>query len=89
MKYLYSQPAVLVEDANGIHLVRADESGYYLESSPVLKDEYNMFEAEINHFVDCCLGKASCVCKPEEGTAIMQIIDAIYASAESGKEVIF
>lgn len=78
-----------ITDNDGIHLVSVDPSGYYLESSPVLKNESNSFDAEINHFVDCCQGNAQCIVKPEEGTQIMQIIDAIYKSAETGKEVIF
>ena len=73
----------------GVSLFRADESGYYLESTPVLKEEVAGFDREISHFVDCCLGEAECIVKPEEGTAIMQIIDAIYRSAETGKEVVF
>lgn len=76
-------------DNNGIQLVSVDPSGYYLESTPVLKDEVANFDLEINHFVDCCLGKADCIVKPEEGTQIMRIIDAIYESAQTGKEVIF
>ncbi len=75
--------------ANDVHLVSADESGYYLESTPVLKDEFNMFDVQIDHFIDCCQGRSECICKPEQGTQIMRIIDAIYESAETGKEVIF
>ena len=75
-------------DTEGTHLIRADESGYYLESQPVLKEEYNMFHREMDHFVDCCLGNTECIIRPREGTQIMQIIDAIYQSAETGKEVI-
>lgn len=73
----------------GVELFRADESGYYLESTPVLREEVVGFDREVNHFVDCCQGKLACIVKPEEGTAIMQIIDAIYRSAETGKEVVF
>ncbi len=76
-------------DNGAVKLVTVDESGYYLESAPVLRDEVVVFDREIAHFVDCCLGKAECICKPEEGTYIMQIIDAIYKSAETGKEVVF
>ena len=72
-----------------IHLLKADESGYYLESNPVLGEDYNPFERQDDHFVDCCLGKAECICKPYEGTQIMKIVDAIYSSAESGNEVVF
>lgn len=48
-----------------------------------------MFDQQINHFVDCCLGKAECIVKPEHGVKLMQIIDAVYKSAETGKAVEF
>jgi len=75
--------------SDGIRLVQVDNSGYYMESAPALTANVDHFAGEIDHFVDCCLGKASCICKPSEGTRIMQIIDAIYHSAETGKEIVF
>lgn len=78
-----------MQNSDGVRLIRADESGYYLESTPVLREEFNMFDREMDHFVSCCLDKTQCIIKPEEGTGIMQIIDAIYTSAETGKEVVF
>jgi predicted dehydrogenase len=39
------------------------------------------------HFVDCLLGKATPYVKPEESLAVQKILDAIYQSARSGKEV--
>ena len=60
-----------------------------MESSPVLKDTVDMFDGEINHFVNCCLGKEEVICTPSQGTEIMKIISGIYESAKTGKEVIF
>jgi len=46
------------------------------------------FAAEIKHFVDCCLGKCECTATAEDGYVVMQILDAIYRSAETKHEVI-
>ncbi len=76
-------------DDDGVKLLTVEENNYFMESSPVLKDDVDCFEGEINHFVDCCQGKAECICTPRQGTQIMEIIRAIYESAETGKEVVF
>jgi len=76
-------------DADGLKLLSISDTGYYLESAPVLKAEVDLFGKEIGHFVDCCLGKAECICKPYQATQVMQIIDAIYRSAETGEEIVF
>ncbi|RME70808.1 MAG: gfo/Idh/MocA family oxidoreductase [Verrucomicrobia bacterium] len=39
------------------------------------------------HFIDCLLGKAEPFVKPEESLAIQKILDAIYQSAKTGREV--
>jgi predicted dehydrogenase len=39
------------------------------------------------HFIDCLLGKAKPYVKPAESLAVQKILDAIYLSAKSGKEV--
>lgn len=64
-------------------------NNYLTESRPVLTTPDTMFDDQINHFVDCCQGKAECIVKPEHGVQVMQIIDAIYKSAETGKAVEF
>lgn len=47
------------------------------------------FEAEIAHFVDCVSGEAEkCISPADDGVALMEILDAVYKSAESGHEVI-
>lgn len=45
-------------------------------------------DAEMQHFVDCCLGKCECTATAEDGYIVMQILDAIYRSAETKHEVI-
>ena len=47
-----------------------------------------LFDKEINHYVDCLLGKAQCIAPAEDGVTLMKILDAIYASAASGHEII-
>ncbi|MDR0353593.1 MAG: Gfo/Idh/MocA family oxidoreductase [Opitutaceae bacterium] len=41
----------------------------------------------MTHFVDCVLGRAEPFVKPEESLAVQKILDAIYASAASGREI--
>jgi len=58
-----------------------------------LKDTKNyigakeIFHAEMEHFVDCCLGEAECISPAEDGVVIMQILEALYESARTGKSV--
>lgn len=58
---------------------------YYMDLTPVglpKNETAKMFEAQIKHFADCCLNRASCIAPAEDGVALMEILDAVYASAE-------
>jgi len=44
-------------------------------------------EANIRHFVDCLNGKAEPMFVPEQGLNMVKILEAMYNSAKSGKEV--
>ncbi len=46
------------------------------------------FASEISGFIDYVNGKAECRNPAEDGVEMMKILDAIYASAESGHEII-
>lgn len=46
------------------------------------------FAAEIQNFADTINGKAECRNPAEDGVLMMKILDAVYASAESGHEVV-
>ena len=68
-------------------------NGYLSEINPQtsrlnFKEIENMFGAEMNHFVDCCLNGTKCIAPAKDGLEIMKILDAIYKSAETGHEVI-
>lgn len=46
-----------------------------------------LFDAEINHFVDCALNGVPCRAPAEDGLDIMRILDGVYESARLGREV--
>lgn len=47
----------------------------------------NVFNNEINHFVDCIINGTECMNPACDGIEIMKILTAIYKSAETGHEV--
>jgi Predicted dehydrogenases and related proteins len=49
-------------------------------------DFNSIFDYEIAHFVDCVKNGTSCRAPASDGVALMQMIDAIYESARTGKE---
>lgn len=52
------------------------------------KDGGDLFDNEMNHFIDCVMGKCECKSPAEDGVVVMKILDAIYESARTGHEVI-
>ena len=66
-----------------------DESNYFANFEPVIYDKSRHFEDEIQHFVDCCHGDAQCISNASQGTQIIRILNAIYESAETGREILF
>ncbi len=50
--------------------------------------EFNaLFTNEIAHFIDCVRNGTECIAPAHDGVVLMQMIDAIYESARTGKEV--
>ncbi|MFC4557866.1 Gfo/Idh/MocA family protein [Virgibacillus kekensis] len=45
------------------------------------------FSNEINHFVDCCLEGKENIAPVSDGVQVMRMLNAIYESAETGKEI--
>lgn len=76
-------------DGEGVKLTTIDETGYLMESKPTITDDTYIFQLQLQHFTDACAGKVPCLCPAEHGTRIMQIINAIYESAETDKEILF
>lgn len=46
-------------------------------------------KANIDHFIDCIVNSARPIFLPEQGVATMKILDAIYMSANTGREIVF
>ena len=67
------------------------ENNYFTSTKPSVERPANFFEIifrrEVDHFVDCIVNGTTCRCPAEDGLAIMRILDAIYESARTGKEV--
>lgn len=73
---------------DSLRLLELTESNCFVE--PQLAIENSDFFIEcVNHFVDCCIRDEECICKVSEAIALMEIINAIYKSADTGKPVIF
>ena len=62
-----------------------------LHGAPVdIQPEYRKvsgYEMETKHFVECVKGDCKCISTGEHGLHIMQVLDAIYKSAETSKSV--
>lgn len=46
------------------------------------------YATEINHFVDCVANDTECICKADEAVMLMEVVDAIYKSSETGEAVV-
>jgi len=53
---------------------------------PIL-DTKSSYENEIKHFVNVLIGKDKLISTGREALVVMQIIDAVYKSAKTGKEI--
>ena len=62
---------------------------YLMESKPIITADINMFDQEINHFVDCCRNGKECIVPGWQGVELMKVINGIYRSAESGQPVYY
>ena len=66
-------------------------NGYLVNIEPAMNTKLSfdgLFENEIKHFIDCIVDGVKCVSPAEAGIEAMKIIDAIYKSSETGREVI-
>ena len=70
---------------NPLRLIRPSRSGYITEEISPTTPLVN--ENRMVHFIDVLLGKAEPYVKPTESLAVQKILDAIYKSAASGREV--
>ena len=71
--------------------IYSEMNGYMVDITPAHETKLSftgLFEREIRHFIDCVEGKAECIAPAADGVEIMKILDAVYKSAETKKEVI-
>ncbi len=72
-----------------LKMLGIDENNYFQETSPTVTTTVSPFVPQLQHFADCCNGKAQCLCPADQGTQIIRIMNAIYRSAETGEEIVF
>ncbi len=70
-------------------MVERTDDNYLQEVKPELTNikGTDLWSRQIGHFVDCCTKGTECICKIDEAEKLMEIIDAIYKSAETGQAV--
>ena len=69
----------------------SEKNGYLTNIIPAHKTALSfdgLFEKEVRHFVDCVKGEAECISTAKDGIEVMKIIDAVYESAETKREVL-
>ncbi|WP_199614516.1 Gfo/Idh/MocA family protein [Paenibacillus alkalitolerans] len=64
-----------------------DRHGTLIDIAPAYLPKVDAYHAEIGAFLNACRGEPTPLSTPEEGILVQQIVDAIYASADSGKPV--
>lgn len=66
-----------------------EQNKYLVNVTPVCSTALSfdgLFEHEIAHFADCVANDVPCISPAEDGVELMRIIDAVYRSAETGRE---
>ena len=66
------------------HFLSLADSGFGEEE---ITEEGNAFDRQIAHFLDCCRHGTPCMASAEDALALMQFYDAVYRSAEEGREI--
>jgi predicted dehydrogenase len=67
--------------------IYTERQGVVCDIKPEVK-RGNGFEGETAHFVECIMKKKQPIANAEQGIQLMQMLDAVYKSSETGKEVV-
>jgi predicted dehydrogenase len=71
--------------------IQKEQDGHLINVTPALESVVNLFkqsyEREIEHFVDCVRNETEPLSPGTDGLKVMRVLDAIYRSAKTGKEV--
>ncbi len=65
-----------------------EQYGALVDVTPTNLPEVRSHTEEIRHFIGCIRGEHPCLVKVEQVLGVQAVLDAIYASAESGHEVV-
>ena len=84
----------ILGDKGGVRLCDGKPLTIYTEHndlvanvSPLVNDSANSFHRQADIFIKACQGKCPPAATAEEGLTVMKLIDAVYASGKSGREV--
>ena len=66
--------------------ILTERDGIQIDITPSLQ-EVNAFQGEVAHFARCILGKEKPIPTAEQGAMMMKMLDAVYQSSATGKEV--
>jgi predicted dehydrogenase len=64
-----------------------DQGGYMMNSKPGYVPQRDPFEYKMRHFVEVCQGTRENESPGEHGLLVQKMLDGVYQSAESGREV--
>ncbi|HSI34153.1 MAG: Gfo/Idh/MocA family protein [Phycisphaerae bacterium] len=81
------QGAVEVYTAKGSVMHRGFNAKGESKEIPLKLPKLTGHAAMMRHFRECVLGKARPACGPRQGVVLMQMLEAMYKSADSGKSV--
>lgn len=68
--------------------IYTDIDGRSADITPAVQDSVSGHMEEIKHFVDCVVNGKQPLCPGEQGMQVTRILDAIYRSAATGKEIV-
>ena len=64
-----------------------DHAGYMMNVTPGYVPQRDAFQYKMRHFVDVCQGKRENESPGEHGLLVQQMLDGVYQSSETGREV--
>ena len=86
---LYGTRASLdMTEPNDPCLVSYDEQKLRRTEALELPDGRQAYELQMHHFIDCITNGEACLSPADQGVVLMTMLDAVYASSRSGREVV-
>ena len=70
----------------------SEMNGYLVDIAPIISQDKDwfgsIFKNETAHFVDCIVNGTECISPAEDGVELMKILDAVYLSSKTNREVV-